>query len=41
MDDIFFTIMLLLLGFNLFGLVLLGVMLSRIRELLEEVLRWL
>ena len=41
MEDIYFTILAMLAGLNLFGLVVLGVMIAKIRELIEEVLRWI
>ena len=41
MNDIYFTLLAMLAGLNLFGLVVLGVLIAKVRDLAEEVLRWL
>lgn len=41
MEDVYFAILAMLAGLNLFGLVVLGVLIGKIRDLVEEVLRWI
>ena len=41
MEDVYFTVLAMLAGLNFFGLVVLGVLIAEVRDLVEDVLRWL